>query len=342
MWVSYLNKAMTEHSGHEADPVETLRRDLSEIGQQTHTHEAILRSLSNQQDINTQRTEQIMAMVQTLVSRTSVTDAQPQGAAASRVPSPPRMSANRSIATPVPDKYAGDAAACRGFLLQCSLVFNSSPHCFPRDENKIAYVVGLLTGKALRWAEARFQDYPNFGVSFQKFVEEFRSIFGQDLDTTALSRNLWRLRQGQRSVAEFSIDFRTQAAALGWDSGALKSAFFQALNGSIRDELMLLDEPKTLDELMTLAIRIDGRLRDRNRDRLGRRSPWGGVSTSGPSPVPPHPDPEPMQIGRTRLSPEERQRRLESRLCLFCGESGHFIAACPLRTGTKLPGRVRQ
>ncbi|KAI3351085.1 hypothetical protein L3Q82_005650 [Scortum barcoo] len=44
----------------------------------------------------------------------------------------------------------------------------------------------------------------------------------------------------------------------------------------------------------------------------------------------------PMQIGRTRLSPEERACRRQGNLCLYCGQAGHFISRCPAK-GTDSP-----
>ncbi|KAI3355849.1 hypothetical protein L3Q82_004229 [Scortum barcoo] len=43
-----------------------------------------------------------------------------------------------------------------------------------------------------------------------------------------------------------------------------------------------------------------------------------------------------MQIGRTRLTPEERARRRQGNLCLYCGQAGHFISRCPAK-GTDSP-----
>uniref|UniRef100_A0A674NAP1 CCHC-type domain-containing protein n=1 Tax=Takifugu rubripes TaxID=31033 RepID=A0A674NAP1_TAKRU len=40
---------------------------------------------------------------------------------------------------------------------------------------------------------------------------------------------------------------------------------------------------------------------------------------------------EPMQIGRSCLSRQEREQRLRDQLCLYCGNNGHFIQACPVR-----------
>lgn len=38
-----------------------------------------------------------------------------------------------------------------------------------------------------------------------------------------------------------------------------------------------------------------------------------------------------MQLDRTRLTSSESQRRLNSRVCVYCRESGYFIASCPTR-----------
>lgn len=38
---------------------------------------------------------------------------------------------------------------------------------------------------------------------------------------------------------------------------------------------------------------------------------------------------EPMQLGQPRLTPQERQRRLTLRLCIYCGKKGHFFTHCP-------------
>ncbi|KAI3358945.1 hypothetical protein L3Q82_014740 [Scortum barcoo] len=48
-------------------------------------------------------------------------------------------------------------------------------------------------------------------------------------------------------------------------------------------------------------------------------------------------EPEPMHIGRTRLSPEERARRRQGNLCLYCGQAGHFISRCPAKGHAVVP-----
>uniref|UniRef100_A0A3B1JT63 DUF4939 domain-containing protein n=1 Tax=Astyanax mexicanus TaxID=7994 RepID=A0A3B1JT63_ASTMX len=40
------------------------------------------------------------------------------------------------------------------FLLQCSLFFEQQPSRFPTERSKVAFIISLLTGKALAWATA--------------------------------------------------------------------------------------------------------------------------------------------------------------------------------------------
>ena len=101
------------------------------------------------------------------------------------------------------------------------------------------------------------------------------------------------------------------------------------------DELSTCELPASLDALIDLTLRIDTRLADRHASRRlrdperFREFPKPRVQTSFCTAE--LPDPEPMQIGRTKLSMGERQRRRDKHLCLYCGDSGHLFAKCSLK-----------
>ena len=101
------------------------------------------------------------------------------------------------------------------------------------------------------------------------------------------------------------------------------------------DELSTCELPTSLDALIDLTLRIDTRLADRHAARRTRDPIRPREFSRTGTPTTPRavelPDPEPMQFGRTRLSFDERQRRRDRHLCLYCGDSGHLVAKCPLK-----------
>uniref|UniRef100_A0A3B4AIZ6 DUF4939 domain-containing protein n=1 Tax=Periophthalmus magnuspinnatus TaxID=409849 RepID=A0A3B4AIZ6_9GOBI len=73
-----------------------------------------------------------------------------------------------------PEPYAGQPDLCRGFLFQCRSVFQQRPARFPTDAAKTRYVCGLLRGRALQWAEARFASSALDNTDFEIFLNEFK------------------------------------------------------------------------------------------------------------------------------------------------------------------------
>lgn len=55
---------------------------------------------------------------------------------------------------PPPERFNGEPSTCRAILAQCVLVFKLQPSSFPSDRSKIAYLITLMTGRALTWATA--------------------------------------------------------------------------------------------------------------------------------------------------------------------------------------------
>jgi len=48
-----------------------------------------------------------------------------------------------------------------------------------------------------------------------------------------------------------------------------------------------------------------------------------------------------MEVGRTSLTREERERRRRGGLCLYCGQVGHFVSRCPVKgRGSPVAGEL--
>lgn len=144
---------------------------------------------------------------------------------------------------------------------------------------------------------------------------------------------LTNLKQGGRSVAEYSIEFRTLAAECNWNQEAQWDMFLHGLAEGIQREIYILDLPPGLNDLIDLAIRVDARI-NRWRDfsqTLHVTETGEDHYASNQRGTTCTTEYEPMQLGRMRLSREERERRKSHGLCLYCGRKGHFINTCPVK-----------
>jgi len=118
----------------------------------------------------------------------------------------------RDAAFLTPDAYSGDVNKCGGFLLQYSLAIS--------DPAKILSVIALLSGRALDWAQGYFRFHPIVSTSFTEFMGEFRRIFDHPLRANNSIKRLLNLRQGNRPVSDFIVEFRILAAETGWSTRA--------------------------------------------------------------------------------------------------------------------------
>ena len=141
-------------------------------------------------------------------------------------------------------------------------------------------------------------------------------------------------RQGNRSVSGYVIEFRTLTASSGWNTEALFDVFFNGLSEKLKDELIAQESPIIFDALVDLAICVDSRVKQCRKWRASRdpvRAPSEGITPQPALPalwaLPPTapPNPEPMQINRYHICDAEKQRRLSSYCCLYCGVSGHYV-----------------
>ncbi|XP_041437205.1 uncharacterized protein LOC121399720 [Xenopus laevis] len=140
-----------------------------------------------------------------------------------------------------------------------------------------------------------------------------------------------KLRQGKRVIEEYCTEFHRWSVETGWNDTALRSQFRVGLSSPVKNSLVNFPPSSTLDDLMRLAIQIDRRQRERRAEE-DIVFPTTCIDES-PTPSFPNPQGEPMQLGATRLSSEERARRRSLGLCMYCGDKGHFLKNCPKRPG---------
>ena len=265
-----------------------------------------------------------------------------------------------------PDTFDGsDARKLQPFLVQCALNFRDRPDAFSSDDAKVTFALSYLKGTALDWFEPALMDpdeEPSWLSDYKEFVSELRTNFGPhdpEGEAEADLENL-RMRENQR-ITKYAVEFNRLASRVSWGDSALRRRFYQGLPSRIKDEISRVGKPGTLPGLRTLAHNIDARYWERrsevahentNSGKQSDRAPDKGKSTPATSdkkaPSASTSNPKPASTSGTsgssskkgpdlsdklgkdgKLTVEERKRRFEQNLCLFCGRTGHVAKECP-------------
>lgn len=103
----------------------------------------------------------------------------------------------------------------------------------------------------------------------------------------------------------------------------------------MKDQLAPLDLPADFNSFVALTIKFDNRLHERRSERArsgsrqSRTAPpsdlFSGSAGIAEATAPHEERAVPIQLGRTHLSPEERQRRMRVGRFIYCGQLGHFL-----------------
>lgn len=335
---------------------ETVKIALRAQGTRLHQHEEQLGAINLGVRDLTGRQENVQASVNTQVNHLAEqlhrvlahleAGSSPQPPAVAHTPiapadhvplhaPPPRLAS--------PERFSGDSGDCRPFIVHCDLHYKYNPAAFPTDHSKVAFMVSHLTGRAAAWATSEWaRDSPTCN-SLDVFTDTLTKVFNRTAPGREAARALMQIKQSQHRVSDYAIEFRTLAADSGWNSSALLDAFLSGLSDSIKDQLIPLDLPEDLDSVIALAVRIDNRLAERQKERFknvarlprhqgdtpSHRPAWRPPADTPPERrVLPSVSEEPMQLGRAKLTPEERLRRIQEGRCFYCGEQGHLLASC--------------
>jgi Retrotransposon gag protein len=253
----------------------------------------------------------------------------------------------------------------RVFFVQCELNFQAKPKSFRTSRTKVNFAPSYLKGMALEWFEPDLlsddlADRPDWMDDYPEFMLELQTNFGPHDPVGDAEMQLEQLymRDGQR-INKYVVEFQRLASQVrGWGDGALRRQFYNGLPARIKDEISRQGKPTTLPEYKTLAQTIDARYWERKGEvsretkpststppakqsasTSDRKEYSGGKSGTASAPSSTKLPDLTSKLGKDgKLTSEERQRRMEKKLCLFCGGHGHTARDCLKSTSRAAKG----
>src|SRR5467141_195270 len=274
-----------------------------------------------------------------------------------------------------PDTFDGsDSRKLRTFILQCKLNFRDRPDLFQDDKSKVNYVLSYLKGTALDCFESAILDpkEPDWADDFSLFTDELESNFGTyDTVSEAEAEFEGLCMHDSHQATKYFIKFQQLASRVEWGEAALRRQAYNGLAKHIKDDMVHHHKPNTLAGLRKLIQAIDARYweckgelshetrtssnKSDNKSDSTKSDSKSGKSKSkqkdnnssstqskGSSSNPKKSTPDlSSKLGKDgKLMPQERQCRLDNKLCLFCGTSGHVAKDCPKSTSASSKARA--
>ena len=266
-----------------------------------------------------------------------------------------RLHESSGIPTPrvkEPDLFDGSKPdKLNNFILLCNLYFRCNS-AFSDDEKKVTFALSHLRGTALALFEPSILDFseiPHWLHDWSAFVRALRTHFGP-LDPTADAEiGIESLKMSENHhIVNYNVRFNRLAIQTGWDDSVLRHRYYSGLAERIKDVMGQQGKPSTLSEMKNLAHSIDSRhwerLREKSRSEISVL-PSENSHASSATPNSSKHDSAPPEFSENlqkslntisdklgkdgKLTAQERQRRFDYNLCLFCGRTGHMVKKCP-------------
>jgi len=247
---------------------------------------------------------------------------------------------------PTPDKFNGNKKDFKNFKASVTNVIKLQPSRFGSEEVKILFIGTLLTGDALTW----FRTLTTYPTTLNDFWTQLGNVFGDPCAEWSARDALKKLKQGKMSCVAYTTKFAHHSLETGYNNEALYQMYHDGLNDSIKDALaQAVNVPEDLANFVEFCIKIDNRQYSRRMEKSSGTSFGTNQQTrllNKPAYRPVERvnhqtsqsnGPTPMQLDAVFPTPgplpkEEKERRRNLGLCLYCGNSGHLAKSCPKKS----------
>ena len=180
-----------------------------------------------------------------------------------------------------PNKFSGVQKTLKPWLTMVAINFKFYLTVFLTEESKILFVVSSLEKTAFHWVQPRLDDFLKNGHNDQKketqqmffkfgnFSIMIREAFGVQNEEKTIETQFLVLKQTQSAMI-YGSRFKTLSYVIKWDDAALISHFYEGLKNKVKDAMVAIDRPKSLQKMIQVVIKID----DRQHYRFIDKKTW--------------------------------------------------------------------
>ncbi|QRV98727.1 Retrotransposon gag protein [Ceratobasidium sp. AG-Ba] len=246
------------------------------------------------------------------------------------------------------------------------------------DDDKIAFIISYLDGKAAEWVEPHMEhDVLRQAVPWlhnvNLFWAEFEKRFGEIDRATKALKKLKSLKQ-KSSVQDYVTEFQSLAAYVNYDDLALCNMFYEGLKDEIKMAMLsqlfdVKDSATTGQMVVDRALLIDqhleqfsvkGKIESIGRNNRGQVVPnvkWAGQNSTVQVPFPALKKDDRPSTGTARAPPPppalakgkgpgpmelDGERRSGGITCLRCQGKGHMACDCPSKPISGFEARIEE
>src|SRR5882724_3598034 len=166
------------------------------------------------------------------------------------------------------------------------MAFDSKPCKFVTDNQWVSYAASYLSKITMLWWQPTLATHPEPLIwgDWGEFVDQLNVYFGQPDLAQASKCMLPTLKMHDyQHVNKYMIEFSKHAMHTGWNDAALYAEFYQGLAERIKDQLLSLDCPQTLQQLKVNTFKCDTCYWERQGQKV---TPSGQNRQSSPTSAP--------------------------------------------------------
>ena len=101
------------------------------------------------------------------------------------------------------------------------------------------------------------------------FCIYIKKVFGNQNENKAIEKQFLILKQTQSTMV-YGSKFKILAYTIKWDDAAFASKFYEKLKNKVKDAMVAMDKPKSLENMINIAVKID----DRQYNRFVNKKTW--------------------------------------------------------------------